>query len=66
MQTFKFIKYGFMMIIYHNSNSSDEMVKHDFWHWLLENIWAKNNSLKGSHIILTDRGEFMNADAIEN
>lgn len=63
MQTFKFIKYGFMMIIYHNSNSSDEMVSGID---LLENILGKELFKKEVAIILTDRGsEFMNADAIE-
>lgn len=63
MQTFKFLSYSFMFIIYHEEKTSKEMVEGLD---LLETILGKDLFSREAAIILTDRGsEFADADDFE-
>lgn len=63
MQTFKFLSYSFMFIIYHEQKTSKEMVEGVD---LLEHILGKELFLKEVPIIKTDRGgEFRDAEGFE-
>lgn len=63
MQTFKFIDYSFMLIIYHDKKTSEEMTAGVD---LLEDILGHELFVSEVAIILTDRGnEFVDAEGIE-
>lgn len=63
MQTFKFLSYSFMFIIYHEEKNAKSMVEGID---LLEMILGKELFCKEVAIILTDRGsEFVDAEGIE-
>lgn len=63
MQTFKFLSYSFMFIIYHEQKTSKEMVEGVD---LLEHILGKELFFKEVAIIKTDRGsEFRDAEGLE-
>lgn len=63
MQTFKFIDYSFMLIIYHDIKTSEEMTTGVD---LLESILGHELFVSEVAIILTDRGaEFVDAEGIE-
>lgn len=63
MQTFKFLSYSFMFIIYHEQKTSREMVEGVD---LLEQILGKELFFKEAAIIKTDRGsEFSDAEGFE-
>lgn len=63
MQTFKFLSYSFMFIIYHEEKTEEEMVKGVD---LLEHILGKKLFTKEVAIIKTDRGsEFKDAEGLE-
>lgn len=63
MQTFKFMTYSFMLIIYHEDKTAAEMVSGVD---LLETILGKELFAKEVAVILTDRGaEFSDAEGIE-
>ena len=63
MQTFKFLSYSFMFIIYHEEKTSTEMVRGVD---LLESILGKDLFAREVAIIKTDRGsEFIDATGIE-
>ncbi len=63
MQTFKFLDYSFIFIIYHEHKTAESMVKGMD---LLESILGKELFAKEVAVILTDRGsEFSDADGIE-
>ena len=63
MQTFKFLSYSFMFIIYHEEKTAKAMVEGVD---LLESILGKNLFVKEVEVIKTDRGtEFSDADGLE-
>ena len=63
MQTFKFLSYSFMFIIYHEEKTSKEMIEGVD---ILETILGKELFCKEVAIILTDRGgEFVDAEGFE-
>ena len=63
MQTFKFLSYSFMFIIYHEEKTAKVMVEGVD---LLESILGKELFLKEVEIIKTDRGsEFSDAEGLE-
>lgn len=63
IQTFKFIKYGFLFAVYHTNKTADNMVSGVN---LLESIMGKHLFIKYVNLLLTDRGcEFVMADNLE-
>ena len=63
MQTFKFLSYSFMFIIYHEEKTAKAMVEGVD---LLESILGKELFLKEVEVIKTDRGaEFSDAEGLE-
>lgn len=63
VQTFKFLKYGFLFCIYHDTKTSDDMNQGVL---LLENILGKELFSQEVEILLTDRGnEFYGLHTIE-
>ena len=63
MQTFKFLSYSFMFIIYHEEKTAKAMVEGVD---LLESILGKDLFLKEVEVIKTDRGsEFSDAEGLE-
>ena len=63
MQTFKFLKYSFTFIIYHESKSASAMLDGIL---LLESILGEELFVKEVEVLITDRGsEFTLADDIE-
>ena len=63
MQTFKFLSYSFMFIIYHEEKTAKAMVEGVN---LLETILGKDLFLKEVEVIKTDRGtEFSDAEGLE-
>lgn len=63
IQTFKFLKYGFMFAFYHERRTSEEMLKGIN---LLEQILGNEAFKKEAEVLLTDRGsEFVKADEFE-
>lgn len=63
MQTFKFLSYSFMFIIYHEGKTTKEMVEGVD---LLESILGKELFSREVQVIKTDRGgEFSDAEGIE-
>ena len=63
MQTFKFLSYSFMFIIYHEEKTAKVMVEGVD---LLESILGKELFLKEVEVIKTDRGsEFSDAEGLE-
>ena len=63
MQTFKFLSYSFMFIIYHEEKTAKAMVEGVD---LLETILGKDLFLKEVKVIKTDRGsEFSDAEGLE-
>ena len=63
MQTFKFLSYSFMFIIYHEEKTAKAMVEGVD---LLETILGKDLFLKEVEVIKTDRGaEFSDAEGLE-
>ena len=63
MQTFKFLRYGFLFIIFSNKKDSQSMYEGII---LLESILGKDMFNREVEILLTDRGcEFSMADEIE-
>ena len=63
IQTFKFLKYGFLFGIYHKRKTSEEMIK---GFNLLEKILGDELLKKEVEVLLTDRGsEFVKADDFE-
>ncbi len=63
LQTFKFMKYGFMIIIYREAKDAQSMYEGIL---LLEEILGRELFEKEAQVILTDRGtEFTKADDIE-
>ncbi len=63
MQTFKFLRYGFMFIVFHKTKTSQSMYEGIL---LLETILGKELFNKEIEVLLTDRGsEFTMADNIE-
>ena len=64
VQTFKFLKYGFLFAVYHESKTGEDMV-----HGVdvLEKILGSDLFRREVHILLTDRGsEFTFADQFEH
>ena len=63
MQTFKFLSYSFMFIIYHEEKTAKVMVEGID---LLESILGKELFLKEVEVVKTDRGsEFSDAEGLE-
>lgn len=63
MQTFKFVKYGFLFAVFHRTKTSEDMIKGiDFF----ESILGKDLFIKYVNVLKTDRGtEFVLADEAE-
>lgn len=64
IQTFKFIDYGFLFAVYHDTKTSEDMVNGIN---LLDDILGEQLFNKNIQVLLTDRGsEFQKAELMEN
>lgn len=64
IQTFKFIEYGFLFAVYHDSKTSEDMINGINQ---LDNILGEELFNQNVQVLLTDRGpEFQKAELMEN